>query len=117
MKTIKSIFVIALGIAFLWSGWSAVKPFWSKYWLKKDMELAAVYGTKHNIEETKRFLDEKMKAAGRDFEGGDFEIEKDQKNDVHIRLHYEDSIRIFGYLLKDLDFRVEAFAREVKEYF
>ena len=117
MKTIKSIFFVVVGIAFLWSGWSAVRPYWSKYWLKKDMELAAVYGTKHDIEQTRRFLDEKMKDAGRDFEGDDFEIDKDEKNDVYIRVRYQDSIRVFGSLLKDLEFEVEASARDVKEYF
>jgi hypothetical protein len=117
MKTMKSIFLVALGIAFLWSGWSAVRPFWNKYWLKKDMELAAVYGTKHDLEQTRRFLDDKMQEAGRGFEGDDFEIEKDERNDVYIRVRYQDSIRVFGSLLKDLEFEVEASARDVKEYF
>jgi len=113
----KSIFLVALGVAVLWSGWSAVRPYWNKYWLKKDMELAAVYGTKHDIVQTSRFLDEKMRDAGRDLEGDDFEIDKDEKNDVYIRVRYQDSIRVFGALLKDLEFEVEASARDVKEYF
>ena len=117
MKSIKSIFLIVVGIAFLWCAWSAVRPFWGHYWLKKDMELAAVYGTKHDIEKTRRFLDEKMKEAGRHFGADNFVIEKDEKNDVLISLRYQDSIRIFGSTLKDLEFEVEVSAREVKEYF
>jgi hypothetical protein len=117
MKTMKNIFLVALCIAFLWSVWSAVRPFWNKYWLKQDMELAAVYGTKHDMEQTRRFLDQKMRDAGRDLEGEDFEIEKDEKNDVYIRVRYQDSIRVFGYLLKDLELEAEASARDVKEYF
>jgi hypothetical protein len=117
MKTVKSIFFALLATAFLWSGWSGVRPYWNKYWLKKDMELAAVYGTKHNMEQTTRFLDRKMKEAGRDFEAHDFEIEKNEKNDVFITIHYQDSIRILGSVLKVLEFEVEASAREVEDYF
>lgn len=117
MKTIKNIFFILVGIAFLWGTWSTVKPFWNKYWLKKEMEHAAVYGTKRSIEEIKRFLDKKMIESGRDFQGEDFEIEKDEKNDVYIAIRYQDSIRVFGALLKELEFEIEVTATEVGEYF
>jgi len=117
MKTIKNIFFILVGIAFLWCAWSTVKPFWDKYWLKKDMELAAVYGTKRSIEDTRQFLDKKMTESGRDFQGDAFEIDKDEKNDVYIAIRYQDSIRMFGALLKELEFEIEVRATDVKEYF
>jgi hypothetical protein len=117
MKTIKNLFFIFVGIAFLWGAWSTVKPFWNKYWLKKDMEHAAVYGTKRSIEETRQFLDKRMTEGDRGFQGDDFEIDKDEKNDVYIAIRYQDSICVFGALLKELEFEIEVTATDVEQYF
>ncbi|MGD2127017.1 MAG: hypothetical protein PVG99_13110 [Desulfobacteraceae bacterium] len=117
MKTIKSIFTAIALLALLWSVWSTVRPFWDRYWLKQDMELAAVFGTKNSNEDTRIFLDKKMKDAGRDFNGEDFQIERYKNNKVSISIRYGDEIRVFGMVLKELELDVEAVAMEVKEYF
>jgi hypothetical protein len=93
---------------------SVARPYWDKYWIGKEIEVAAVYGTKHSIEDTRALLGEKMKESGYPFSPKDLEIEKDEKNRVTITLHYRDSVRVFGRKLKDLAFTVRKTVSEVK---
>ncbi len=96
---------------------SAVRPFWAKYRLGEEIEVAAIYGTKNSIEDIKKFLTQKMKESGRDFAGDDFFIEKNEHNTVTISITYEDRIGFFGVSLKTLEITLEETVHEVKELF
>ena len=114
---IKGIFMLVVCAVFIWCAVSSIKPYWDNYWLGQAIEVAAVYGTKNSLEATRKFLDTKMKEEGRDFAGEDFTIEKDEENNVTIRITYGDEIRVFGLKLKALELRVEKTAFEVKEFY
>ena len=94
---------------------SAVWPFWNRYWLGKELERVCVYGTKHSVEETRRFLSERMEEKRYDFTGDDFTIEKDEKNRVYISITYTDEISILGVTVMEMGFTVEREASEKEE--
>ena len=113
----KKLFFFILAAVFLWAAASVVRPFWDRYWLKKDMEVAAIYGTKNSPEATRRLLAEKIEGRGLGVKADDFSIEKDDKNRVVLTLRYSDRIRVFGTTLKELEFSLNVAASEVKQYF
>jgi len=113
----KPYFMYAVIILLLWSGVCAARPYWDKYWLKQEMESAAVYGTKASVAAIAEYLDDKMKEQGRGFIGDDFAIEKDARNAVKISITYADEIRLFGHSLKKLRFTLRAYASDVKARF
>jgi hypothetical protein len=117
MKTVKSFFLWAFWIALLLGAVSVIRPYWNRYWINKDMETAAVYGTKHSEEATMEMLLKKMSEEGRKFTEEDFVIDKAQDKKVTISLHYTDRIGIFGFEFKKLPFTLTASATEIKEYF
>jgi hypothetical protein len=94
---------------------SALWPFWDRYWLGKELENICVYATKHSVEETRKFLSERMKEKRYDFSGDDFTIDKDEKNRVRISITYIDEISILGKTIKELSFTVEKSATEKAE--
>ena len=96
---------------------SSIRPYWSKYWLKEDMEAVATYGTKHNLEKTRKRLAQVLDEGGHDFEVDDFNIHKSENNTVSISISYIDEISIFGLVLKELGFDIKTTMREVKEFF
>jgi hypothetical protein len=114
MKNILKLIKIAIFIAFAWCVVSAVKPYWNKYWLGHAIENAAIYGTKRSVQDTRKFLTEKLNEEGRIFTGEDFTIEKDENNNVTISITYSDEISLFGVSLKSLHFTVEKTVSEVK---
>ncbi len=91
---------------------SALWPFWDRYWLSKELENVCVYGTKNSVEDTRKFLSERMKEKRYDFSGDDFSIEKDEKNRIRISITYTDEISVLGKTLKELSFTVERSASE-----
>lgn len=113
----KKLFLTALVIAAVIAVGSAVRPYWDKYWMGKDIEAGAVYGTKNRLDRTRDFLLKKLQEQGYPIEEQNLFIEKDDKNTVTVTVHYSDKISIFGKELKKLDFTVTATAREVKAYF
>ena len=113
----KKIVNVILLLACTWFVVSVVKPYWDRYWFEKDLEAAAIFGTKNTVVATKGFLDRQMKETQRDFEGKDFVIEKDENNTVLVSITYEDRVSIFGLTLKELEFSAMGTAREVKAYF
>ena len=113
----KKLFLTAVAIAIVIALGSAVKPYWDKYWIQGEFEVAAVYGTKNTLENTKAFLLKKLKEEGYRIGEDDIFIEKDSKNNVTVTARYSDKISIFGKELKKLHFTVIATAREVKEYY
>ena len=74
-----------------------------------------MYATKNSVEDTRRFLSERMKEKRYDFSGDDFSIEKDEKNRVLISITYTEEISILGKTLKELSFTVEKRASEKAE--
>ena len=113
----KKIFLTAVVIAIVIALGSAVKPYWDKYWIQKELEVGAVYGTKNTLENTKVFLLNKLKEEGYRIGEDDIYIEKDSKNNVTVTARYSDKISIFGKELQKLHFTVTATEREVKAYF
>ena len=65
----------------------------------------------------KRLLSKKMKEKGWTFRGEDFVIQKNRLNRVTISLDYDDEIRVFGVLLKELPMTVEKSVSEVESVF
>jgi hypothetical protein len=80
-----------------------------------DLQAAALYGTKNSILATRKFLMEKTEERGFEFDPEDITIEKNEKNDVYISLTYVDEIGILGISIKDIEFTLEASARETEE--
>ena len=117
MQAIKSLFSYALLITLILGAFSTIRPYWNRYFIHRDIETAAIYGTKHGKEETLAFLAKKMREEGRSFTGQDFIMDKDRDKKVTITLHYTDQIGLFGLELKELHFTVTASATEIKEYY
>ena len=112
----KNTVFIVLAILFAWCLVSVAKPFWNRYWIGENVEKAAIYGTKHSIENTRRFLSDKIEEMGCYFNEEDLIIEKDEDT-IHISITYGDEINLFGKTLKQFQFSVKATEHEVKEYF
>ena len=116
-KVMKSAFNIILFLLIIILTGSSVRPFWTKYWVGEDIETASIYGTKNSIEDTKKFLIQKMTENGRGFVGDDFIIKKNEDNTVNISITYTDNISFFGISLKTLEFTLKETAREIQEKF
>jgi hypothetical protein len=117
MQAIKTLFSYALLIALVLGAYSTVRPYWNKYWIQRDMDTAAIYGTKRSENETLAFLAKKMRQEGRKFTEEDFIVDKDPGGKVTITLHYADRIGLLGFEAKKLHFTLTASATEIKEYF
>ena len=117
MKKSNTLVTWIMFIVIIVGAFSAVRPFWNRYWLKEEMERAAAYGTKNSIEQTRQFLTKRMNEEGYDLAGGDFNIQKDQKSNVTISVTYDEEIALFGYRLKDLNFAVRVFVRNIPSVF
>ena len=117
MKLFQKIFSYMISMVLLWGLLNTIKPFWHKYWLEKELETCAVYGTKHSITKTREMMARKIKEAGYDFKDEDFIIKKDEQNSVSINIEYSDEINIFGLSLKRFEFLAQAKAFESKGYY
>ena len=113
MKIKEGLFYL-VGILFIWCVVSSARPYWDKYLIGIEVERAAIYGTKHTIDETKKLLNKKMKEDGHPFTDKDFVIEKDESNDVYMSLTYNDEIKFFGIWAKPLELTIEKFSSEVR---
>jgi hypothetical protein len=113
---VKKTFQYIIAIAVLILAFSAVRPYWDRYWLGKEIEAAAIYGTKNSTHDTLAFLTDKLKKEGYDFGEEDFHIEKTANNRVTISVHYTDSVRIFGVVLREVNLSIEKSASEVKDF-
>jgi hypothetical protein len=112
----KAIFyIVSIGLILLIV--CAIRPFWTQHGIKSDLKVAALYGTKHSIEDTQEFLSKKIKERGYDFDPERFYVEKDENNTVSIGFKYQDEISFFGFILKKLEFKLETTERETEEFF
>jgi hypothetical protein len=114
---IKDTTLVIVGLILLWGVVCAVRPYWDKYWLGQDIRVAAIYGTKHSVQKTRMLLTKKMMQSGNGFRGEDFNIEKNEHNNVTVSIEYIDEISIFGMTLKELEFTVEKTESEVEAVF
>ena len=112
----KAIFYI-VSIGLIWLIVSSIWPYWKQYRIKSDLDTAALYGTKHSVEDTRKLLSEKLKERGYDFGPEDFNIEKDENKTVSVNLTYQDEISFFGFILKELEFELNVTKAETREYF
>jgi len=117
MKSVNRIITYMIAFTLVLIVLNFVKPYWSRYWLERQMETVAVFGTKHDLHETVDLLMSKMREEGYRFNEEDFNINKDAKNSVSINLAYTDEIKIFGKPLKQLNLIAEVSARETKSYY
>ena len=113
----KNRFLTALVIAIVIAVGSAVRPYWNKHWIQKELEVAAVYGTKNTLEKTKAFLLGKLQKEGYPIGEEDIYIEKDSMKNVTVTLRYSDRISIFGQELQTVEFTLTATEREIKAYY
>jgi len=113
----KNLILTAVAIAIVIAIGSAVKPYWDKYWIQKEIEVAAVYGTKNTLDSTKAFLLGKLKEEGYHVREEGIFIEKDSKNTVTITVRYSDKISIFGNEVQKLNFTLTATEKEIKAYY
>ena len=107
------LYIILVGLILLIG--SAILPYVNKYFINSDLEEAALYGTKHSIEDTQNFLDKKLKDSGLIFEPEKLSINKSEHNTVTIRLTYKDKMSFFSIVLKELEFKLEVKQMNVKD--
>lgn len=112
----KSLFKIILAALIILCIVGGVRPFWSKYWLGKELDRVSIYGTKHSISQTRQFFNERMNIKGYGFRGNDFSIEKDNNNNVFVSITYDDAISVLGVVLWDLEFTIERKSLDIKEF-
>ena len=117
MKDLKNIALLAVLFLFAWFLFGVISPYWNKRGLDKVLKAASMYGTKHTIESTRRYLAKEVKKKGFDFTGEDFEIEKDEHRTVTISITYTDKMRVCGLTFKEIEFTSAKTAYEIKEAF
>ena len=110
----KNILKIIVAVLLILCVVGAIRPFWSKYWLGKELDRVSIYGTKHTIAETQQFFNERMNVKGYHFHTNNFSIEKDEHNNVKVSITYDDKISVLGVVLRDLEFTVERKSHEVE---
>ena len=108
------LYIVSIGLILLIG--SAIWPYGNKYFITSDLKKAALYGTKHSIEETQSFLNEKLKERGLIFKPENLSINKNENKTVTIRLTYKDKISFFGIVLKELEFKLEVKEMYLKEF-
>ena len=108
------LYIVSIGLILVIA--SALWPYWNKYLINSDLKAAALYGTKHSIEETQRFFNTKMQKRGYVFDPAKLYIAKDENKTVSIKLTYKDKISLFGFVLKELEFKLNVTERYLKEY-
>lgn len=113
----KKLFYYALLVAIVVALVGIVRPYWNKYWIQKEVEAAAVYGTKNSLDHTRRFLLDNLKQEGYRIAEDQVYIDKDPKNNVTVTVRYSDKISIFGKEVQKLRFTVTSTQREIKAYF
>jgi hypothetical protein len=109
------LYIVSIGFILLIG--CSIWPYWNKSLITSDLETAAIYGTKHDIEDTQDLVREKMKERGYVFDSENLHIKKDEDNNVSISLTYQDNINFFGIVLKELKFTVNVNETYIKEVF
>jgi hypothetical protein len=108
------LYILLVGLILLIG--SAIWPYVNKYFINSDLKEAALYGTKHSIEETQELLNKKLKDRGLIFKPEELSINKSEHKTVIIRLNYKDKMSFLGIVLKELEFKLEVKEMNVKEF-
>lgn len=108
-------YIVSIGLILLIG--CAILPYWNKYLITSDLKTAALYGTKHHIEDIQSLVSEKIEERGYVFDSENLNIEKSENNTVSISLTYQDRINFFGIVLKELTFTVDVTEEYTKEAF
>ena len=108
------LYIVSIGLILLIG--SAIWPYGNKYFITSDLKKAALYGTKHSIEETQSFLNKELKKRSLIFKPENLSINKNENKTVTIRLTYKDKISFFGIVLKELEFKLEVKEMYLKEF-
>lgn len=108
------LYIVSIGLILLIA--CAIWPYANSYFIRSDLKKAALYGTKHSIEDTKIFLDKELEERRLNFNPEELHIEKDEYNTVLISLIYKDEISFLGIVLKELEFKLKEKEREAKGY-
>ena len=106
------LYIVSIGIILLIG--IVIWPYGNKYFITSDLKKAALYGTKHSVEETQSFLNKELKERGLIFEPEKLSINKNEYNTVTIRLIYKDKIGFLGIVLKELEFKLDVTQTYVK---
>ena len=95
----------------------SVWPYVNKSLIKAELKNAALYGTKHTIDDTYQFVSKELSKKKILFNDSDgLNILKDDNNNVSIQLNYQDRITFFGIVLKELDFELDVTEQDTKEF-
>ncbi|HDT11257.1 MAG TPA: hypothetical protein ENN58_00815 [bacterium] len=112
---------IAVVALILYAGWEIASPFIDKYVLTKEVENIAQYATINSQERSEKEFYSRIKNKGglqKLLVGKPVVIEKDDYNKTaRVILKYNDSIKIFGFLIKEYEFLIEANAAKVDKKF
>lgn len=103
---------IFVGLCLLWFGWQFADPYWDKYWLTKEVEKAATYGAKKNIESVRGLLTESFAGYGVQKTGQDCYVYKDERNVVTIKCEYDAKVEVFGNLLHTYRMKIAVTKKE-----
>ncbi|PKN30868.1 MAG: hypothetical protein CVU64_01370 [Deltaproteobacteria bacterium HGW-Deltaproteobacteria-21] len=104
----KKLFSLAITVSMIWFVTILVRPYWDRYLLQLDIAEAAIYGTKTNEYEARKFLFKKMKEKRRSITVKDVFIVKDDQKNVYVKMSYTDEIEIAGRTLMRVQFTVHA---------
>ena len=111
---IKSFFSYVVLAAIVWTVICVVRPYWDRYNIAMELEVIAIYGTQHEVDNIKKLLSEKISENNWPFTITDMIIKKNEDHDVKISITYPDEIKIFGLSVKSLEMTVEKEARYIK---
>lgn len=114
MENVKTIFFLGLIGLGIWTGWSAFVPYWDGYVLRKVVHDVAQYGTVNSQEMTMKKLLRSVEEEGWNFSASDFSIQKDKSDSVTISLRYVDVVKVFGFVLWEIDFKISETAQKVR---
>ena len=103
---------ILIGIALIWFGWQFADPYWDKYWLTKEVEKAATYGTKRDLEQVRGLLTDAFRDSGIQKTGNDCYVYKDERSFVTIKCEYTAQVEVFGELLHTYKMKIAVTKKE-----
>lgn len=111
---IKSFFSYIVLAVIVWTVICVVRPYWDQYNIANELEVIAIYGTQHEVDNIKKLLKEKISENNWPFTVTDVIIKKNEDRDVKISITYPDEIIIFSISVKSLEITIEKEALYVK---
>jgi hypothetical protein len=103
---------ILIGACLIWFGWQFADPYWNKYWLTKEIEKAATFGTKRGEEAVRGLLTDAFNNYGIQKTGNDCYVYKDERNFVTVKCEYDAKVEVFGELLHTYRIKIQVTKKE-----